>query len=1527
MESISERLDIARKELLDLSLKNPLINYRLRVSSGIEFPYLNAADVFNYLVNEGKKSFFTTEKSNNPSKLYAPLNDKELHRKLLRTYRSSRMYIEEKGANILFLALGFLKWRADDEDENFYRAPLIMVPVEFKKVDNLDKFYLQYSGDEVRLNISLITKLNNDFGINIDYEYEGEIESINEYLRRVDEIISTSSKTGWQVESGCGAFDFFSFAKFLMYKDLDLSTWQNSNGNVQNPVLEKLFFTGFSDRLGDMKASEDSFCCYNLHNVVDADSSQANVIWQIANGRNMVIQGPPGTGKSQTITNIIASCVAAGKSVLFVSEKKAALDVVKNRLEKVGLGDLVLELHSYKSNKSDVLKSIEHTINLGEPKVSDNDQLKAKYEESKGEIDAYRDAINSFVAKSQATLVEIYGNLLKIRDKADSENFRLPHIEFDDGISEWTDREFEDKLGLVREYMSVLKSIGKIEKHPFYGVELKKCMPYDQVTIKEKICDMEDSLAAFMSVVEDIGSAFSNRATNTIFESGRLINSIDALERFKELGDVSCRDILILQDVKRFEELAKIGREVNAFRKNLGAYAVDPYNDCEEFIRLYDDYNKRRDADKERKERQKAKLTSYLADGKYSRDALSKLYDFLVNVNAIKNGEDKLKSVFPKIYSGMFNTDWSKIRRLLAPAKDFADLVIGYNVLPQTKNLIGDEDALEHLRELKAEFLEKKKDLEDRIAEFMDMTSFNYMKRFGSVEWYLDMSFNELRKTVLLWKSKCDSVIDIVRYNEITDRFVEFGLASLLEYSYSASRTDNLDDIISNEYYESLVNSAYAEFEYLGQFKEYRYERILDNYKSLDVKLMVENIKRILMGHYERMPRISDDNKEMNILRRELQKKKNQLPIRKLFSKTIATVQRIKPVFMMSPISIASFMPPESEQFDLVIFDEASQVRPVEAFGALLRSKQIVVVGDSKQLPPTTFFDTLASKYDDVNDEDYDFANMESVLSLLLARNIPERTLSWHYRSRNQSLIAVSNSEFYNQSLKVFPSVYDRDPNQGLVYRYIPESCYDRGGSRTNRKEASEVIKAVFKHIAENPGMSIGVVSFSLAQQEELYREFDIQRKKHVGDVFERFFDSSSPEPFFIKNLESVQGDERDVIFISIGYGFDSEHKVSMDFGPLNKEGGERRLNVLITRAKYKCFVFTNLTCHDINLTKTTAFGVLALKRYLEYAQNRTIITTKDDSAASGAFVDFVSDKLGEYGYDIDRNIGAKVGIDLAVFDKELDRFTVGIECDGGRRSKDISFATDRERIRPNVLKSLGWKIYHIWAPSFYRNPRFEFSKLLDFIQEAQKETKEESQNGQGVQISRKKGGKLEEVAGFVSYKQYSGPKRRTQVLSNADELSELISKIVQIEAPLHVLALKKILLNLTNLNRMTPEQVEVMEAAIGSSSGFVRNGDFLCIPDAAGVEVRNRSELDKAFRKAEYICDDEYEEYVKRALFVGDAVSRDDLYKCVADYFGVPRNKYSKEAVDRVVDKLAGNGYVYFEKDLICISDEGESE
>ena len=1519
MEMIEEKLEHARKELLDMSFKNPLLNYKLRSTTGLEFPSINVSDVFNYLVNEGKNVYFTTLPNNSPSKLFVSMDEKTIRARLVRTFRSSKMFVEEKGANILFLALGFLRWKEiDEEDAPSYRSPLILVPVELKKHEGQDKYYLVYSGEEIRLNVSLITKLQTEYGINIDYEYEDEIKGIDEYLRFVDSVISTSSKQTWQVESSCGAFDFFSYAKFLMYKDLDLSVWKHEDGKFNNPVLTKLFISNFDDKLSKNIDVEKELTPSALHTVVDADSSQEAVIYDINKGKNMVIQGPPGTGKSQTITNIIASSIAQRKSILFVAEKKAALDVVKTRLEKVGLGDLVLELHSQKASKKDVLKSLESTLNLGEPKVNDDAILKNRYDTVKNELDDYKDIVNSDLSLSQIPLIQVYGEALKVKEKIDKENIRFSRIPFDEDIASWPLPEFEKRLELVREYMSLLDNIGKIEKHPLYGVTLKECLPYEQVAIKEKVNDLDDALSSFISVVNEIGGVFGNKTTNTIFESGRLINSIDTIIKYQEINEIKCQDSYLLNYKDKIDDLIERGKRVQAFESKLVGYKNSILKEYDKYIKLYDDYKK---ASFKSKKILKDELSEYVLDQHFINIKIEKLYRFASDYNELKENEDKLKYFFKALYIDPFKTDWKRIEKILIPTREFLTLVSNYQVISETRNIIEEPEAIEKLLELKEAYFEKKKLFEDKLKDFFESCKFDYSKKFNYYEWYTDTSFSELKKIIATWVKNIDQVVEVVRYNALTESFYKSGLKGLLEYYYLTNKYEHLDDILLFEYYDALINYAYVKYPQLSKFKEYKIERIIDIFKELDSKLMVENIRDILKIHYDNMPHINDDTKDMTIIRRELQKKKNQMPIRKLFSRTGASIQRIKPVFMMSPISVASFLPPKEVVFDLVIFDEASQVRPVEAFGPLLRAKQIVVVGDSKQLPPTTFFDTMTSKFDDVNDEDYDISNMESILSLLLAKNIPERTLSWHYRSRNQSLISVSNNEFYNHTLKVFPSVYDKDPSQGLIFKYLPESFYDRGGSRTNKIEAREVIKAVLEHAENYPNMSLGVVSFSLAQQEELYREFDNQIKKVTNPQVKAFFDSTKDEPFFIKNLESVQGDERDVIFISVGYGYDENHNITMDFGPLNKEGGERRLNVLITRAKSKCVVFSNITSHDINLSKTSALGVIALKRFLEYAQNRIIFLSKNKEQIDDSFSDYLYQKLSEYGYEIDKSIGAEVGIDLAVYDKELERFTVGIECDGGAY-KNLESATDRERIRRNVLKNLGWKIYHVWSPDYYRNPKNEFEKLLDFIQEAKKETSEEIVHNKEITITRGKEQKTKEVEICVPYKSYSGPKRRSLVLSSKEDLTKLIEKIVKAEAPLAYPLLKKRLLLITSSTKLTDEQNNLILTILKEDENLSYRNDFIYDVNNPKVEVRNRELLDRYYKKAEFIAPEEYIAFIYNVLNSGEASTKDDVLKLIPQVLGVPKNKYSTEKIESLINNLISENKLYVEDEGLFIND-----
>lgn len=1524
MDNLAEKFNLARRELLDLSLKNPLLNFKLRKGMGLEFSSLNASDVFDYLVGDGKNVSFTREESNLPSKLTVNLDEKELRRRLVKTFRTSKLYLEEKGANILFLALGFLKWKENDSDENYYRAPLILVPVEINKQENVDRYFITYSDEEIRYNISLITKLQTEFGINIEKDDDDDIKNINRYFRYVDDQIAHSSFSSWEVETTSGALDFFSYAKFLMYKDLDLSLWLDKKNKFNSPLMKKLFITNFDDKENkdiDINAISEP---EELFNVVNADSSQSEVIYDINNGMNMVIQGPPGTGKSQTITNIIASSVAHKKSVLFIAEKKAALDVVKRRLENVGLGDLVLELHSQMTNKKEVLKSIEKTLNLGEPKVDDDTLLVKRYQDIKQSLNGYQHLVNTHLDDTTSSLVNIYGESLKVKDKLDQENVRVPKLKFPH-IETWTEEDYRKREEITREYVDALKNIGKVEKHPLYGVMLTSCQPYEQVAIKEKLNDLDDALNNLIATFNEIGSIFNNKTCNTLFETGRYIASIDAIVKYKKLGSINCMDPTIYEDKKNVLDLIDRSKKAQEFLNDHGEdYAKEKFDEVDDFIKAYEKYLSLGYFKRKKETALINFLRTYLVNYKNEKNKYQLYYEHAKDMQILNANDDYLRYLFASSYKGIYDTPWGEVTRNIDIAKEFLSLIYEYAIIPQSRQVIQDEEKIEKLVELKDSFIEQKDNFVNKLNDFITSTKFDDVMKFGYHSWYNDYTFTELRKVVTQWRTNIDSILELTRYNALNEEFKNLGMKDLLDYANNNNKFEYLPEILAVHYFDMLIEKEYKAYPDLNNVKKFRMDRNVDLFKELDNKMMVENIKHILKIHYDNMPRLSDNGKDMNVIRRELQKKRNQMPIRKLIAKTSETIKRIKPVFMMSPISVANFLDPNQVTFDLVVFDEASQVRPVEAFGALLRAKQIVVVGDSKQLPPTTFFDTMTNKFDDVDDEDYDISNMESILSLLLSKNIPQRTLSWHYRSRHQSLINISNNEFYDHTLKVFPSVNDRDPSQGLVFHYLENTYYDRGGTRTNRLEAKAVVKAVIEHATLHPEMSLGVASFSLAQSEEIYKEFENQLKKVTDNKVREFFTSMhKDEPFFIKNLESVQGDERDVIFISVGYGYDQEHNITMDFGPLNKEGGERRLNVLITRAKYKCEVFSNITSHDINLSKTSSIGVAALKRFLEYAQNRVIFKTKVNENVEDEFVDYLADKISEYGYEVDQNVGKEVGIDLAIYDKELGRYTLGIECDGGAY-KELDSCIDRERIRRNVLKSLGWRLYHVYSPEFYRNTKNELEKILEYIADAKKDVQQEIENKPVITVERKKSEELKHDDVLAPYVLYQGPKRRSAVLQDKEGLATLIEKIMQKESPMHLYLLKKRLCEITNQTRISDEQSSLInEIILENNDKYDYFEEFVSLKDQEKIYVRNRSALDNASRKVDYIPPQELTKAVLYALSSGDAANENELSKVLSAYFGFNKSAKLTERIHQLVNDLLEKKKIYLDDEILYVADD----
>ncbi|MCR6651928.1 MAG: DNA2/NAM7 family helicase [Cellvibrionaceae bacterium] len=446
-----------------------------------------------------------------------------------------------------------------------------------------------------------------------------------------------------------------------------------------------------------------------------------------------------------------------------------------------------------------------------------------------------------------------------------------------------------------------------------------------------------------------------------------------------------------------------------------------------------------------------------------------------------------------------------------------------------------------------------------------------------------------------------ERLYEMARYNRLGASLGQRGLLPLLDRAYQGDvAPGQMQSHLRLNWYRHLLAHAYAHADPLRRFDRQAHESAISEFRRLDMALFRQTQERLVLQHFRQLP--SGGAGEMEILRREMNKKRRHLPIRQLLAQAGRAVQKIKPVFMMSPMSVATYLQPGDLEFDLVIFDEASQVRVVDAFGPLLRARQAVVVGDTRQMPPTDFF----NKSLELGEEEAEIsstADIESILNMFLAKGAPESWLRWHYRSRHESLILVSNREFYDNKLFIFPSPGLNPQARGLLFHHLPDTVYERGTTRTNPDEARAVAQAVMRHARETPSLTLGVVAFSTAQRDCILQELEALRQEDSS--CEAFFSDDQLEGFFVKNLENVQGDERDVIMISIGYGRTAEGNLSRNFGPINSEGGQRRLNVLITRARLAMEVFSNFTAKDLTIAADTPVGVKALREFLHYAAQR----------------------------------------------------------------------------------------------------------------------------------------------------------------------------------------------------------------------------------------------------------------------------------------------------------------------------------
>ena len=1539
---INQKLQSSRKELLDIGLRNTMLNFRKTAKTLIVVDELSE-EVFNILYRQEKAMTFAPmarqriaemarlsgaegsdaesaedeqllhemdgvdwsvsaegdaigesgrARRHVDSRLQTAMEDERLFLQLLKIHTEAKGFIEEQGVNTLFLALGFLHWYEDDSAEAVRKAPLVLLPVSLERSGAKDAFTLRYSGDDLVENLSLVAKLKTDFGLDLttcgfgdafETQEEGGLAT---YFRAVSDVVSKYPR--WKVASDEIALGFFSFGKFLMFKDLDPKSWPEGKQPDLHAVMGRLLGAGFSDQRSAYaeEVNIDSVIAPGeVRFVKDADSSQTEAILEIRAGSNLVIQGPPGTGKSQTITNVIAELIGQNKTVLFVAEKMAALEVVKRRLDESHLGDAVFELHSHKSTKQSVLKELARTLEQGKPLNSVGEDDLASLKQLQDDLNLYCQAVSSQAGASGLAFVDVLGKYLNLKRMRTG----LPILSFAP-MASWSHAEQLKRRELVRELVLHLAEMGRPDRKAFWGTDRTFFSPIEQSRATQALQQAGEHLKSLQSAAAALSDRLmlSRPATlsdvDVICRAARRAAEAPRLEGVQlTTGDWQSR-----RDAIR--ELLEAGAQMTACRHQNDSVLIEAAWDQDLLevrasLLAYGDKWWRIFAGRFRAARARLQGLAREALPKGSADMLL-LVDSVLAFQQSKKIYDQHEALGAALFGAQWQrqkSDWAVLERLSSWVIQLHD-DLGNGQIPKgiLDFLAGHADA-SGFGEAATGIEQSVVALDLALGIVLEVIGLNGP---GKKEQVRAQGLDALAIRLLQWGEGLSALYQMARWNVLAGQLQAEGLEELLRIASSTEQPELLTDILDLSWYSGLVQLVYEKNPPLQQFDRIRHEHQISRFRSLDLASLRHAQTSLAKQVWESMPNINQPG-EMAILRGEINKKRRHMPIRQLIERAGRAIQQIKPVFMMSPMSIANFLPPGKLEFDVVVFDEASQVKAVDAFGAILRGKQVVVVGDTRQMPPTDFF----SREIEMDDDESATSDIESILTMFKSAGSQERYLRWHYRSRHESLIAVSNVEFYDSKLVVFPSAGQHPHAKGISFEYLPEALYDRGRTRTNKEEARAVARAVMAHALKTPDLSLGVAAFSVAQRDLIQVEIELLRRK--TPEAEAFFTRESSEPFFVKNLENIQGDERDVIFISIGYGRNESGRIAREFGPLNREGGHRRLNVLITRAKMAMRVFSNFRADELDLEAGASLGVRALKNFLQYAETGELAVARETGkAADSPFELEVIEALRERNYEVEPQVGtAGYFIDIAVKDPEFPgRYVLAIECDGAAYHSSRS-ARDRDRLRQGVLEGLGWNFHRIWSTDWFRNPQQEITRAIAAIESARAKIAARKDTIVPMMVPEPAHeivrGRPADDAVPTSSRPYVKA-RLSPVLDSTvplhqappESLAQMIKTVADVESPVHVSEVTRRLMEAFGVNRAGSRITSAVEEAVrlGKKMQLFRHrrGFVYSLADTS-VRIRDRSLLDASERKIELVPLEELDLALIETITLGFSMESDD--------------------------------------------------
>ena len=1355
------KLDLWERKLLDFSLRNNLLNCR-NGSRTIPFVSFNIDtledrmfDGEDYRINPYPETKVEMDETKiYDSEVIAPhmrelvsdeiqrnrlisyLTQSELSTALKFLYRASRNSIEENGANTLFLVLGMLKWYENDRSVVPRFAPILLMPVDIIRRSGTD-YVIRTREEEMILNTTLVELLKVQFHVDLGmlYPLPTDAKGIDVKLVLTTVRKAISEMKNWNVlnESMLG---LFSFSKFVMWNDIHTNATKLKENPVVASLIEGKVKLEHTDDMVDARELDRNHAPSDYAIPIDVDSSQMEAVVESGRGKSFILYGPPGTGKSQTITNMIANALYQGKRVLFVAEKMAALSVVQKRLDKIGLAPFCLELHSNKVTKQHFLlqmKTALEAVRIMEPE--DYKKIADKLFNDRKKLIGYTDSLHTR-HESGYSLYDCITNYLHLEHQKDENGNAIAEMKPTNPQTFLrTNREqmerWCEKLGDLN---TVFNITGHPSDHPLAGLEP---VVTDSVSL-QRLCN---SLNEYCRRFENL----RNTSKNVEQHLGKsiIINDEDYGWLNEYLTTLAGTPVLNydLFTVCTNEEKSQLAMEFLATSRKKNDVEKMVLQQCRPEIFNHDSRALRAEweeiASKWFVPRFFAKRTFMQRMSpicpSVKFDDMPRLFGLLDSHSQLQQRVNLLmtRGMNILVRESTGNSDLETMERSIENGRRLSALISDY----QRRHNLGIADVAQTFYSVPEATWKSLKDFllrayTDSYAQLN--SSLNDIRSIAIIDLPGDKLLTSIAEKTGQWISSIDMAKDWSQWTMRKQELRQIGMSDAVAMIEKASASPDTTSVaLRKGVFHILATHIIANDEKLKMFDGLIFDDTVKKYKEETQKFQELTKKELycrLAANIPSQTLAAVSNSEMGILKRNIQNGGRGSSIRKIIDQIPTLLPKLCPCMLMSPISVAQYIDLNTEKFDLVIFDEASQMPTSEAVGAIARGKALICVGDPKQMPPTSFFSTQQ-----VDEEESDIDDMESILDDCITLSMPSHYLSWHYRSKHESLIAFSNANYYDSKLFTFPSIDDRLQKVSLV---PIDGTYDKGHSRSNKAEAQAIVAEVVRRLKDENlrNLSIGIVSFSKVQQ-NLIEDILIDELAKDPDLEDKAYNCN--EPIFIKNLENVQGDERDVILFSVGYGPDKSGHVSMNFGPLNNAGGERRLNVAVSRARYEMIVFSTLRAEQIDLRRSSAKGVEGLKNFLEFAStgrlsldgsmfaNRQALSQDNELALP----QLIAEELKGKGYDVVPLVGrSNFKIDIAVCNPDdKNEYLLGILCDG-KNYYETKTARDREIVQTGVLRGLHWNIMRVWSVDWFQNKQRVMKRIVEAIDKAIEEKKNNTQ-------------------------------------------------------------------------------------------------------------------------------------------------------------------------------------------------------